>query len=182
MIKAIIGLGNPGARFTKTRHNIGFRVLDALAQAHDASWRLVGNAEETSIQGKDGGSILLVKPQTFMNESGRVMPMLTKKGIKPDEVIVVHDELEFPFGKVAYKKGGSARGHNGLRSIIAVAGPDFYRVRCGIGRPERKEDVSDYVLRPFEEDEAAVEMMIENALDTIKNITIMEAESDGTIS
>jgi len=182
MIKAIIGLGNPGKRFVKTRHNIGFRVLDALAQEQDAVWRTAGNMKETTIQGDDGKSILLIQPQTFMNESGQIMPTLLKRGIKPDNVIVVHDELEFPFGKVGYRKGGSARGHNGLRSIIAVSGPDFYRVRCGIGRPERREEVSDYVLLPFDEDEAAVNKMVHDACDTIKHILEIEGEHDGSIS
>lgn len=165
-IKAIIGLGNPGHKFEKTRHNIGFQVLDALALNHQASWASKDNLEYTQITFKDE-PVYLIKPQTFMNDSGKVIPFLLKKGIKPEEILVVHDELEKPFGSVSIKSGGSARGHNGLRSIISIMGADFPRLRCGIGRPEHKEDVANYVLRPFSESEADLKKMINQAIDLI---------------
>lgn len=163
MIKVIMGLGNPGPAYFYTRHNIGFRVVDALAQIHGASWRKRDNMEvaEVSINGK---TILLIKPQTFMNSSGAVWPWLAKQGIQSNELIVVHDELELPFGKVATKLGGSAKGHNGLKSIIAHAGDQFYRVRCGISRPENKEDVPSYVLQKFSESSHDVDTLIDNAV------------------
>ncbi len=149
-IKAIIGLGNPGPRFRGTRHNIGFMIVDALAQRYDAQWHEKDKMERAEIRINDR-PVLLIKPQTFMNNSGAVIPFLQKKGIKPEEILVIHDELEKSLGTVAFKQGGSARGHNGLRSIIGAMGPDFLRLRFGIDRPERKEDVGDYVLHRFDE-------------------------------
>ncbi len=166
-IRAIIGLGNPGNKFDGTRHNIGFAVLDALSQRSSGTWRQKDNYEYTEIQLHEK-KILLVKPQTFMNLSGQVMPHLAKRGIEVESVIVIHDELEVKFGKVSFKESGSHRGHNGLRSIISFIGSDFLRVRCGIGRPERKEDVGSYVLQKFSENEADVEKMIYDAIDLIE--------------
>ncbi|MEX0671848.1 MAG: aminoacyl-tRNA hydrolase [Candidatus Babeliales bacterium] len=147
-LKAIIGLGNPGPRFDATRHNIGFAIVDALADIHSAHWSKKGAMEQASIT-INNQPILLVKPQTFMNNSGEIFPLLAKQGIKAENILVIHDELEKPFGSLAIKEGGSHRGHNGLRSIIDYIGSDFNRLRFGIGRPERKEDVADYVLQKF---------------------------------
>lgn len=148
MIKVIVGLGNPGKKFEHTRHNVGFRVVDELAQCYGVSWQEKGNMQVAIIP-FDGQSIMLVKPQTFMNESGRILPALFKQGIKPDEIVVVHDELELPFGSIKMRQGGSHRGHNGLRSLIETGGKDCYRLRFGIGRPDEKQEVPDYVLAPF---------------------------------
>lgn len=157
-IKAIIGLGNPGARFSLHRHNIGFIVLDALAQDWHLSWSSTPLMAHASIQSSHfdqehqerfGSTVHLIKPQTFMNTSGQALPFLMKKGIKPSEIVVVHDELEKKFGQVTMRCGGSARGHNGLRSIMSVIGADFWRVRVGIGRPEHKDEVPTYVLSNF---------------------------------
>src|SRR5579859_3214845 len=98
-IKAIIGLGNPGLTYYKTRHSIGFQIIDELAKRYDGSWRVQGNAEIATIQIHDK-PVILVKPQTFMNSSGEVVPALQKKGIKPENILVIHDELEHAFGKV----------------------------------------------------------------------------------
>ena len=165
-IKAIIGLGNPGAAYYKTRHSIGFRVVDELAHMYDGNWRHRDEMETADVI-IDNKKVILVKPQTFMNSSGRVIPFLIKQGIRPENVLVVHDELEMPFGKIAIRKGGSARGHNGLRSIIEACGPDFYRLRFGVARPERKEDVGNYVLQPFSQKPEDVEYAIENAVKMI---------------
>lgn len=167
MIKAIIGLGNPGQQYYRTRHSIGFRIVDALAEKYGGSWRMRDNAEVAQIT-MDDTTILLVKPQTFMNSSGTVIPWLAKQGIGVDNILVVHDELELPFGSVASKKGGSHKGHNGLKSIIAACGPDFIRVRFGIGRPENRDDVPAYVLRPFAEDASEIEKNIEKAVALIE--------------
>ncbi len=167
-IKAIIGLGNPGSRFDKTRHNIGFAIVDALADAYQGSWSSKGNMEQAKIIINDQ-PILLVKPQTFMNNSGEIFPQLAKQGIKAENVLVVHDELEKPFGKLAIRDGGSHRGHNGLRSIIDHIGKEYKRFRFGIGRPERKEDVGDYVLQRFNPDEMIqIELLIEQAIQMIE--------------
>ncbi len=168
-IKAIIGLGNPGVRFVNTRHNIGFMVLDALADKHNASWQTKGELEFTEIETDGGKRILLVKPLTYMNDSGKVMPFLKNKDVDVDNFLVVHDELEHKLGKVTTKDGGSARGHNGLRSIIEFVGPDFKRVRCGISRPEQREMVADYVLQRFP-DLAQADEMVQVAIDTIEGL------------
>lgn len=165
-IGVIIGLGNPGPAYYYNRHSIGFRVLDKLAAKYNASWRDREEMQLAEIQ-FNNKNILLIKPQTFMNSSGRVIPFLLKRGIKPEHMLVVHDEIELPFGKVAIKQGGSARGHNGLRSIIAACGDQFWRVRCGVSRPEQKEDVPTYVLQNFSESKEQVETMITAAIEAI---------------
>src|SRR3990167_355035 len=165
-IKAIIGLGNPGHSYEKTRHSIGFRVVDALAAQHGLSWKLKDTLAYAELPAP-GGTLLLIKPQTFMNNSGQALPFLLKRGIQPAEIIVVHDELEKPFGTVQLKFAGSHKGHNGLKSLIAVVGPDFWRLRCGIGRPDDKNEVSDYVLKPFSEPKEQVEAMIQSALNEL---------------
>lgn len=167
-IRVIVGLGNPGPRFYDTRHNIGFRVLDVLAERHGGVWRTRDNYElcQVAIQGHD---LLLVKPQTFMNNSGQVLPHLRKQGIQgAHNILVVHDELEKPFGSVTLREGGSARGHNGLKSIISIVGENFSRVRCGIGRPEDKAQVPDYVLQCFTEQAQAVDEFINRAADIVE--------------
>lgn len=147
-IRAIIGLGNPGRTYENTRHNIGFKVVDQLVESHVGNgWRVTGELETAEID-LYGHKVLVIKPQTFMNNSGKVVPFLQKKGIKAEHILVVHDELEQPFGKITFKIGGSAKGHNGLRSIITLCGEDFARLRFGIGRPD-KEEVADYVLNNF---------------------------------
>lgn len=168
-IKAILGLGNPGHRFTFTRHNIGFRILDALAEKYNASWKTKDHYESAEID-INNKRILLIKPQTFMNNSGNIIPMLSKQGIKAENILVVHDELEKPFGKIEFKTGGSHKGHNGLRSIIEKCGADFHRLRFGIARPENKEDVPEYVLSNFKESATDVELMIDKSVEMIEKL------------
>lgn len=168
-IKAIIGLGNPGPRFHRHRHNIGFLILDALADAHGASWQKKDNAEVAQITINDH-RVLLIKPQTFMNDSGKVIPSLSKQGIKAENILVVHDELEKPFGDITIRMGGSAKGHNGLRSIIGICGMDFPRLRFGIGRPAQREEVPDYVLSNFSENQADLDQRIEDAVQMIEQL------------
>lgn len=167
-IKLIIGLGNPGQSFYKHRHSIGFRVLDTLAEKYHAQWHEKDKMLLAEIT-LDGNKVYLVKPQTFMNSSGQVLAYFTKKGIKPDEVLVVHDELELAPGKVTHKQGGSARGHNGLKSIISYIGDQFARIRIGIGRPLEKIEVPDYVLKPFQEAEPFLDDLLEQAVNLIES-------------
>ncbi len=169
MPKVIIGLGNPGFAYSKTRHNIGFIILDSLAQIYGGSWRTIDKAEVSEIS-INNNNILLIKPQTFMNKSGDVVSYLSKKGIKSEDALVVHDELELPFGKVAYKFGGSAKGHNGLKSLISAWSADFGRIRFGIGRPERKEDVPDYVLAKFLENQSEIDLKVDESVNLIESI------------
>ena len=168
-IKAIIGLGNPGQKFFKTRHNIGFRVVDALAEKYNGTWQTQGNKEVAEVV-INGHKVLLIKPQTFMNNSGEVITALTKKGIKADEILVVHDELELPFGTTKIKTGGSAKGHNGLKSIITYLGDAFHRLRVGISRPENRDAVPDYVLEIFKESADDIAKLICDSIDIIEDL------------
>lgn len=166
--KLIIGLGNPGRSYYYHRHSIGFRVLDALAQKYGASWQKKNNMEFAEIDIQEH-RVLLAKPQTFMNTSGEIIPYFKKRGVQPEEILVVHDELELPFGKLAFKMGGSAKGHNGLKSIIAVWGTDnFQRLRFGIGRPAIKEQVPDYVLENFSEEAFLIDQSIDKVVEMIE--------------
>lgn len=170
-IKAIIGLGNPGGAYANHRHSIGFRIIDALASAYGASWRerecmLLAEAQI------NGRKVLLIKPQTFMNASGKVVPYLIKQGIKAENILVIHDELELPFGDIKLKVGGSHKGHNGLKSIMAVCGPEFMRLRFGIGRPEDRAQVSDYVLQNFGESKEEIEKLIAQAIGMLENVVV----------
>ena len=168
-IKVIVGLGNPGRQYHHNRHNIGFLVLDALADKHNSSWHKKGDAEIADIN-VNGEKITLVKPQTFMNSSGKVIPSLLKQGLKAENLLVVHDELEKPFTKIEFRTGGSHRGHNGLRSIIEFCGAEFMRLRFGIGRPDDKADVAEYVLSNFIENKEDIAAMINKTVEMIEDL------------
>ena len=168
-IKAIIGLGNPGRKFLATRHNIGFAIIDNLVECYNGIWQdkdLFSKAEIVI----DGKRIICLKPLTYMNESGKVIPFLLKNGIKPEEILIIHDDLEKKFGNISLKVGGSHRGHNGLKSIIESCGNTLTKLRFGIGRPENKYDVAHYVLERFSEPEKEVNELIIKATDTIENL------------
>ena len=151
----LAGLGNPGARHAADRHNIGFMAADAIAQR----WRFGPErarfsslAAEGSVPTPDGGSVraLLLKPQTFMNESGRAIAEAARFfKIEPANVAVFYDEIDMAPGRFRMKTGGGAAGHNGIRSTIARFGPDFRRARLGVGHPGHKDLVHSYVLGPF---------------------------------
>ena len=152
-IKIIIGLGNPGPKFFNTRHNIGFEILDILNQEfNESSWQIKKNYEFSKIIINDK-NIILIKPLTFMNLSGEILPELKKHKINPENILVIHDDLESKFGTIKFKNGGSANGHNGLKSIISFIGKDFLRCKFGIDRPENKAAVSNYVLSKFSKQE-----------------------------
>ena len=170
-IRAIVGLGNPGLRYEFTRHNAGFLVLDELASKYNVEWvnkkeMLVGDLQV------DSKNILLIKPQTFMNNSGCISQFLSKNGIATETFIVVHDDLELSFGKIKFESGGSAGGHNGLKSIIELCGAGFGRVRFGIGRPENKDFVSNYVLQSFSQEDLEVEAVIKKAADFVEKLIL----------
>jgi PTH1 family peptidyl-tRNA hydrolase len=161
VVKLVVGLGNPGTKYAKTRHNAGFFVADELHRAFSfPEWKekFSGVFAKGTIAGED---VVLLKPLTYMNESGKsVQPAIAFFHVNPksgDELIVVHDELDLPFGDVRVKVGGGHAGHNGLRSIMAAMGGDFARVRFGIGRPPAgfRGEVADYVLQNFDPVEAA---------------------------
>lgn len=168
-IKALVGLGNPGPTFFYTPHNIGFLILDKIAEMHDGHWQEDHNMFTTNVMINDK-KLLLVKPQTFMNNSGEVLKYLTKRGIKQDNLFVIHDEIDFPFGKVSIKVGGSARGHNGLRSLIAHGGDNFLRLRCGVGRPDNPEEVGNFVAKKFQESPQEVDELIDKSIKIILEV------------
>lgn len=168
-ILAVIGLGNPGRQYEHNRHNIGFQIVDALADKYGSTWKSKEHMELAEITIKDH-KVFLIKPQTFMNSSGKVVPFLTKQGVKPQNIVVVHDELELPFGQIKIKMGGSHKGHNGLKSIIAACGADFVRLRFGIGRPENREDVPNYVLQNFKESHQEMERLINEAVHMVEQL------------
>ena len=149
MVRLIVGLGNPGRQYENTRHNVGFLVLDSLASAYSAQWRNESKFEGlTSECNIDGVGFLLLKPQTYMNKSGSSVGKIARfYKISPEQIVVVHDELDFDVGVIKLKKNGGHAGHNGLRDIIANLGSgNFYRIRLGIGRPKPGCAVADYVL------------------------------------
>lgn len=149
MIKLIVGLGNPGRQYEKTRHNVGFLFLDRLVSEANCDWvnepRFDGLLSEVKVA---DSKVLLFKPSTFMNRSGQAVGKIVRYyKLMPDEILVVHDELDFDVGVVKLKKDGGHAGHNGLRDIIAHLGvKGFYRLRVGIGRPLVGRVVADFVL------------------------------------
>ncbi len=149
-MKLFVGLGNPGEKYARHRHNVGFMAVERIGEAHGFSpWRrrFQGEASEGSIGGE---RVLLLKPLTYMNESGRAVGEAARfLKIDPADIIVFHDELDLAPGKVKVKTGGGNAGHNGLRSISAHIGNEFVRVRIGIGHPGSKDAVVPYVLHDF---------------------------------
>ncbi|NEX22101.1 aminoacyl-tRNA hydrolase [Thiorhodococcus mannitoliphagus] len=164
-IRLVVGLGNPGAQYEQTRHNVGFWLVDAIAGHCHESFRpepkLHGDLCRVSIGGAD---LRLLKPSTYMNRSGLAVAAVARYfDIPPEQILLAHDELDLPVGAVRLKQGGGHAGHNGLRDTIAALGTrDFWRLRIGIAHPGDKTLVTGYVLgRPSEEDEG----FIHNALD-----------------
>ena len=149
MLKLIVGLGNPGQQYEKTRHNAGFLFLDHLLLGKSCKW-VNENRFQALLANCQFGSckVIMLKPQTFMNKSGVAVGKVARYyKLVPEEILVVHDDLDFEEGIVKIKKGGGHAGHNGLRDIIAHLGSkDFYRLRMGIGRPVAGREVTDYVL------------------------------------
>ncbi len=148
----VVGLGNPGPQYAKTRHNVGFMVADVLAARIGVPFKVHKKSGAEVATGHLGGrSVVLAKPRCYMNESGRQIGPLAKfYSIGPGDVIVIHDELDIDFGKVRLKLGGGEGGHNGLRSVAhALGSKDFQRVRIGIGRPPGRKDPAAFVLEPF---------------------------------
>lgn len=158
MRKAVVGLGNPGRRYEGTRHNAGFFVVDLLANAHGAA---VAGREHDALSGEidlAGTRLALIKPQAFMNRSGAtVAAFVGDLGLVPADILVVHDDLDLALARIKLKRGGGTAGHRGLESIVEHLGTrDFARLRVGIGRPPAGQQVADFVLEPFSEDERTI--------------------------
>ena len=170
----IVGLGNPGPEYAPTRHNIGYLVVDELADRMGGRLSRHRRAAADVLEGRlDGVPTVLARSRTYMNTSGGPVRALADFYKVPlDRVVVVHDDLDLPPGAVRLKVGGGHGGHNGLRSVTSSLGDaGFVRVRCGIGRPPGRQDPADFVLRPFgaaERDEVAVQ--VQRAADAIESI------------
>ena len=157
-MKALVGLGNPGPEYAATRHNVGFLVADAFARRHGGARFARGPSLESTTVRVGGSEVLVVKPRTFMNRSGEAVRRLVEDhGVRGEDLLVAHDELDLDLGVVRLKVGGGHGGHNGLRSILedGSAG-DFVRIRLGIRRPDPAVDAAAWVLAPFSEAELGV--------------------------
>lgn len=168
-MKLVVGLGNPGKEYQDTRHNAGFRWVERLAEQQRAALKF--DAKFHGVVGRMAqacGELWLLLPQTYMNASGRAVGALVKfYKIAPEEILVVHDELDLPPGSARLKRGGGNGGHNGLKDIAAHLGtPDFWRLRLGIGHPGDKAQVADYVLHPPRKEEAElIDISMRESLD-----------------
>jgi PTH1 family peptidyl-tRNA hydrolase len=168
----VVGLGNPGREYAGHRHNVGWMVLDELARRHGASWKGKFNGQLAELR-LDGHRVALLKPETYMNESGRSAAAAARfYKVEPDAVLVVHDEGDFDLGRLQARVGGGLSGHNGLRSIAQhLKTQDFMRLRIGVGRPERGDPrpLADWVLSDFrpEEDSAAIVARAADAIETL---------------
>lgn len=154
-MKMIVGLGNPGKKYESTKHNVGFMVLDQLAKENQATFKKNTFEAEVAEFFHNGEKVLLVKPQTYMNDSGRsVGPLMTYFGIYPEELVVVYDDLDLVVGKIRLRQKGSAGGHNGIKSLISHLGTQtFDRIKVGIGRPKGRQTVIDHVLSGFDKED-----------------------------
>ena len=179
MIKLFVGLGNPGTEYEATRHNAGFWWLDAVARElkvhlvpEKSYWGLVARTQV------NGQTVWLLAPQTFMNLSGKSVGALAKFfKIQPEEILVAHDELDIEPGQVKLKKGGSHAGHNGLRDIHAQMGPDYWRLRIGVGHPGEKSEVIHWVLKkPSPDHRQAIEDSIARSIKALPQLLAGDME------
>jgi PTH1 family peptidyl-tRNA hydrolase len=168
----VVGLGNPGREHARNRHNAGWMVVDELARRHGGAWKSKFNGQLSEIR-LDGHKLALLKPETYMNESGRSVGSAAKFfKVDPEAVLVVHDEGDFDLGRLELKYGGGLAGHNGLRSIAQhLKTQDFLRLRIGVGRPERGDPrpLADYVLSDFEPHDDA-EALVARAADAVEQL------------
>ncbi|GAB4072128.1 aminoacyl-tRNA hydrolase [Barrientosiimonas marina] len=167
-MKCIAGLGNPGKKFDKTRHNTGFMVIDELAERHQ--WTLKKDKFEgvSTVETHDGEKVILLKPQTYMNASGEsVRPLMDFYKLTPEDLLVIYDDLDLPTGKIRLRHTGGHGGHNGIRSVIDHLGTkEFKRLRFGISKPDKAMSVVDYVLQSFaSEEKSDVQSSIQTSAD-----------------
>lgn len=182
--RLVVGVGNPGPNYARTRHNLGFMVADRLAARLGSTFKAHKRSGAEIATGRLGGcAVVLAKPRSYMNESGRqVAPLAKFYSVPPADIIVIHDDLDLDFGRIRLKLGGGEGGHNGLRSVVASLGTkDFERVRIGIGRPPGRKDPAAFVLENFtaaertevpticEQAADATELLIELGLEPAQN-------------
>lgn len=171
----VVGLGNPGARYQATRHNVGFTVCDLLARRWGAPpWRGACRSRVSAARW-EGRDVLLAEPETYMNRSGEAVgELVARTGVELGRVLIVHDDLDLPFGRLRIRTGGGAGGHNGLRSILETLGTgEFLRLKVGIGRPQEPAGVVEHVLSPFSPGEQAqLPAVIERAALAAESIIV----------
>lgn len=181
MASLVAGLGNPGDRYSKTRHNVGAMVADVLASRSDERFRKVRFIPLDVAEIHAGAELVyLAKSHRYMNESGPSYASFAKKRhVEPDRVIAVHDDIDLAFGSLRVKLGGATGGHNGLKSMQSAVGtPDFLRVRIGVGRPPGRQDPADFVLDPFAKREVdEVRVLIEEAADAVLSLVTSGLET-----
>ena len=167
----VAGLGNPGERYAKTRHNLGYRVVDELARRERERFRKARFVPADVCEIKQAGErVILAKAHAYMNDTGPAFASLARKHrVEPDHVIAAHDEIDLAPGSLRIKFGGGAAGHNGVRSLAnALRTPDFSRVRMGVGRPTGRKDPVDWVLEDFgKREDADVELLVDDAADAV---------------
>ena len=179
-MKLIVGLGNPGPQYARTRHNAGFMVLDQLATDFGAAWKAEPKLKSELSRSE---SLILAKPQTFMNVSGEAVHKIMQfYKISPSDVWVVFDDVDVPFGRLRLRRGGTS-GHQGIRSLIQHIGPDFIRVRFGISLNDRTRESSEhYVLKPFNPDERQhLPAMITQTANILANQITLESPEETTL-
>jgi PTH1 family peptidyl-tRNA hydrolase len=177
-IRLVVGLGNPGKEYERTRHNAGFWLVERFAQA--AGVVLRKDAKFKALVGKTAEGVWLLQPQTFMNLSGQPVQMLAGFfRIKPDEILVVHDELDFPPGVARVKQGGGIAGHNGLKDISQrLASHEYWRLRLGVGKPQPGREGADYVLeKPPAEEKGAIDAAIDKCLGVLPQMLSGDMQS-----
>lgn len=170
----VVGLGNPGEKYSATRHNIGSTVAELLARSAGERFRKVRFIPVETAEISEGEErLILARPLTFMNDSGPTVGSLAKRRkVQPSRVVVVHDEIDLPFGALRVKMGGSTAGHQGLNSVVSgLRTSDFYRVRLGVGRPPGRQDPADFVLEPFTKKERGeADVLVEDAADAVRSL------------
>jgi PTH1 family peptidyl-tRNA hydrolase len=175
----VAGLGNPGREYARTRHNVGWLVIDEVARRHDGSFRSKFSGQLAEIR-IDGCRVALIKPETYMNESGRSIATAARFfKTAPASLLVVHDDVDLEEGRLQARSGGGLAGHNGLRSIAQALGTqEFLRLRIGVGRPGRGDSrpVADYVLSPFSE-EADTDALVSRAADAVDVVSLEGVEA-----
>lgn len=180
-MKLIVGLGNPGPTYEKTRHNIGAMVADSLVFSYGEKYSVhKRSGTETATVRIGGEPVMVAKARAYMNVTGRqIGPLAAYYSVTPDDLIVLHDELDIDFGQVRLKQGGGEGGHNGLRSLTSAVGTrDYLRVRLGIGRPPGRQDPADFVLKPFPSaTRADVDLLIANGVDAAELLVMQGLEA-----
>jgi len=175
-VKLIVGLGNPGSKFANTRHNIGFKILDCLAEKKKIKFKKMLFCSVKVANCKIGNiKVKLLKPQSFMNRSGEVVfKLMNRYSVDIDDLLIVYDDVDLPFGKLRIRKKGSAGTHNGVKSIVSsINSESFKRIRFGIGPKQKKISMNDHVLGNFSiEEDLVVKNVLEKATDAVESIVL----------